>query len=306
MMAAPWSFERISPPLPADPGGILLTSSPDLSSSLTEFQVTSSATSNTSYCTLTLLGLPLEVRDEIWQTIFDDITASPDQSGWAQRPTTDYGGLSLTSHKIRDEIAFFWPRTIVQHGRIQTFLQPTISTLQDFKRLSLEIPFNQKYQFFLAAATSLKLLAPVLQDLRIFFVGSDKFQVPLSLEACGIHDFNIGLISKRLAIDGQNHAIRQPLFVALRSLLNLHSLVLSNHNYPILPKMVLEYKTRLKQLRLETDARTTVHREHDLSAGGLSQFMIRPIQHGFPPVSIPDLTIPVKPSFSHVLDMEAG
>lgn len=300
-MAPLWSFGSIAAAFVPNPSEVFLASNLAISSSTSQTgttspatsYATSSATSSTSYSKLSLLGLAPELRDRIWQCIFDKISASNDESGWAQRPTTAYGyvGLSLTCHKIRDEIAYFWPRTIVQHRRIATFLQPPISTLQDFRRLSLEIPMNEKYQFFLAAASTLKSLAPVLQDLRIFFVGSDRFQVPLSLSACGIHEDDIGLVSKRLAIDGQAHSIRQPLFVALRNLQNLHSLVISNHNYPILPKMVLEYKYRLTKLRLETDARTTIHMDHEMNAGGLTTFMIRPIQHGFPPVSHLSITI---------------
>ena len=244
----------------------------------------------TKYGRLSLLGLPSEVRDEIWQMIFNDITDSAGQSGWNQRPRNEYDGLSLTCRQVRDEISFFWPRTIIQHNRITTFVRPTRATIQDFTRLTLEIPLNQNYEFFLAAAASLKYLAPVLEDLRIFFVGSDKFQVPLSLETCGIHDVDTKIISRRLAVDGQNHSVRQPLFVALRSLQNLRSLVLSNHNYPILPKMVLENKPQLKKLHLHTDARTTVHRRHDMGAGGLNLNMVKPLEKGLPPVSTFSLT----------------
>lgn len=285
-MAPSWNFEHLALAAPASHGVITPTSTPDVFITHSNLQITAYNPCATSHVRLNILGLPSEVRDAIWQTIFDDITVSAGRSEWARRPSTEYGGLSLTCRQIRDEIAFFWPRTIIQHNRITTFIHPTIPTVQDFKRLALEIPLNQKSQFFLAAAASLRRLAPVLQDLRIFFVGSDKFQVALRLDACGLHEADVNFISKRLAIDGQNHSIRQPLFVALRSLSNLRTLVLSNPNYPIFPKMVLEHKSRLRQLHLVADARTTVHRQHDLKAGGLNPIMIRPVQHSFPPVSV--------------------
>lgn len=284
-MVPAWSFQQFTSPSSADPGVVM--SKPSSEVSLTPSTIASTALTpySIAYMRLHLLGLPSEVRDEIWQTIFDDITVSISQCGWDRRPAIEYDGLSLTCHQIRDEIAFFWPRTIIQHNRIMTFTQPTISTIRDFKRLTLEIPHNENYYFFLAAAASLKRLVPVLRDLRIFFIGSDKFHIPLSLKTCGIHGANVKFNAKRLAIDGQNHSIRQPLFVALRYLTNLHSLVVSNHNYPLLPKMVLEHKHQLKQLHLLADARTTVHRKHDLKAGGLKPFLIKPLQQGFPPVS---------------------
>jgi hypothetical protein len=290
IMASSWSFKCLDKPLSSISGLFTPTASSEASITFFKSHATSPTRMDTTYGRLSLLGLPSEVRDEIWQTVFDDITDSTGPSGWTQRPRTEYDGLSLTCRQVRDEISFFWPRTMIQHSRITTFIQPTMPTVGDFKKLSLEIPLSQNYQFFLAAAKSLKFLAPVLEDLRIFFVGSDKFKVRLSLETCGIHDVDIKFLSSRLAVDGQNHAIRQPLFVALRSLKNLRSLVLTNHNYPLLPKMVLENKPQLKKLHLLTDARTTVHKRHDMRSGGLNITMVKPLESRFPPVSILVLT----------------
>jgi hypothetical protein len=283
-MAPSWSFQQIYPPSSTDFSRSILSVTSEKSSGSSHPLDDDHTRYAFSYDRLYLLGLPLEVRNEIWQTIFNDITASASKSEWDKRPSTVYSGLDLTCHQIRDEIALFWPRTIIQHDRIQIFVQPGVPNLKDFQRLTLEISLNQPLDFFQAAAATLKQLAPVLQDLRLFFVGSDRFQIPLSLDGCGLHGPNLDLISKRLTIDGQRHSIRQPLFLALRSLYNLRSMVLSNHNYPILPKFVLERKPFLKYLHMVVDPRTTVHK--NLDRGGIHPFMLAPLQQDFPPVRI--------------------
>jgi hypothetical protein len=283
-MAPSWSFQQICSPSSTDSGRSALSATSEKSSDLSHLLDDAATRYAFSYDRLHLLGLPHEVRDEIWQTMFNDITASANKSEWDKRPSTAYSGFDLTCRQIRDEIAFFWPRTIIQHDRVQIFVQPGVPNLKDFQRLTLEISLNQPLDFFQAAAASLKQLAPVLQDLRLFFVGSDRFQIPLSLDGCGLHSPNVDLISKRLTIDGQRHSIRQPLFLALRSLYSLRSIVLSNHNYPILPKFVLERKPFLTHLHMVVDPRTTVHK--NLDRGGIHPFMLAPLPQDFPPVCI--------------------
>ena len=284
-MASSWSFKKITPAPPASSIQIPIASrSNDLTNSLHLLDV-EPARYAMAYGRLHLLGLPSEVRDELWQTVFDDITVSLDRADPVTRPLTDYFGLCLTCHQIYDEVAFFWPRNIIQHNRITTFVEPNIANLRDFKRLTLEVPLTETSGFFRAAAATLKSLAPALQDLKLFFVGSDKFQVFLRLDSCRLYGANPQVISQRLTIDGQRHSDRQALFVALCKLSNLRVLVLSNHNFPLLSCFVLGHKPHLKHLHLLTDSRTTVHKCLDLGVGGLTPLMIKPPQHSFPPVS---------------------
>lgn len=291
-MASSWSLKKITAPLSTNSRPSTTSTASEKSSGNSHLLDEEPARYALSYRRIHLLGLPHEVRDEIWQAIFNDITASAKTSDWDKRPSTAYSGLDLTCHQVRDEVAFFWPRTIIQHSRVTTFIQPDIPNLKDFKRLTLEIPISQSLRFFQAAAATMMHLGPVLQDLRLFFVGSDKFQISLNLEGCGFYGGMSGeKKEERLTIDGQRHSIRQPLFAALHSLHRLRSLVLSNHNYPVLPKFALENKPYLRYLYMVVDARTTVHKDLDLS--GLARLLITPLQHGFPPVSNPFIfTIP--------------
>jgi hypothetical protein len=114
----------------------------------------------------------------------------------------------------------------------------SIELLANFRRLSLELPFNMGREFYEILAFALKGLESVLDDLRLFFIGKDRFNVKSFVQGCDSRDSSSETSSTKLVIDGQREGERNALFFVLFFLTHLRSLVISNANYPLLQSMI--------------------------------------------------------------------
>lgn len=211
----------------------------------------------------------------IWRCIHSDILTGG-VSPWNELPTTRWGGLATTSRLIHNEISEFWPRTMVPYhkhyyssngnGRITSFAGGlTASSFKAFRQLSLQLPIHhgqKPKEFFRLVAAGILHLAPVLQDLRIFFLGEDFFGTRTNFQGCGLREYSDlpAEFMRRLPKEGSCSSERGVLFRTLQNLHCLYNLVVSNANYPLLHSVV-GYKPRLRNLCLVTDSRSALY-EH--------------------------------------------
>jgi hypothetical protein len=237
-----------------------------------------------AYGKLHLLGLPSEVRLAIWRAIHHDVVLGSEEP-WFHHPSTAWDGLRLTCKQISAEIADFWPCMIIPQARVnKVFTQVlSIELLANFRRLALELPFNMGHEFYESLAFALKGLASVLEDLRLFFVGKDRFNVESFVQGCGSRDSSSKTSSTKLVVDGQREEEQKALFFVLFFLIRLRSLVISNANYPLLQSMIIKYKPQLEYLHISTDPRSCLHTKHDLEN---KQQLILPPKGNYPPVKV--------------------
>jgi hypothetical protein len=237
-----------------------------------------------AYGRLHLLGLPSEVRLTIWRAIYHDVVLGSEEL-WFHHPSTAWDGLQLTCKQISTEIADFWPCMIIPQARVdRVFTQAlSIELLANFRRLALELPFNMGREFYESFAFALKGLAPVLEDLRLFFVGKDRFNVESSVQGCGFRDSSSETSSTKLVVDGQREEERKALFFVLFFLIRLRNLVISNANYPLLQSMIIKHKPQLEYLHISTDPRSCLHTKHDLEN---MQHLILPPKGDYPPIKV--------------------
>jgi hypothetical protein len=236
------------------------------------------------YGRLHLLGLPGEVRLAIWQAIHYDILLGSEEL-WFQHPSTAWDGLQLTCRQIHIETANFWPSTIIPQAKVDHAFNQVLSIglLANFRRLSLELPFSKGRDFYESLALSFGGLAPVLEDLRLFLIGKDKFSVKSFVHGCGLRAPYKKTSSTRLTIDGQYQHELQPVFFALYFLQRLRTLVVNNANYPLLQSMIIKHKLHLEYLHISTDPRSLLHSRHDLE--GKLQLIIPP-KENYPPTKV--------------------
>ena len=300
-MTPGWSFNQIDfPPLPKPTSAVSIHSRDGLSSGAwtsAQAKFTSPATLTQSrgpsppirrtlsrYPLLHLLGLPTEIRLEIWIYIFLVIQNRIGDT-WFTPPTTLWDGLTLTCHQIWLETRDSWPRSIVARHSMEQFLsQPFNATIaHDLRLLAIEVPFGKQPVFYQRIGSALVTLASTLQDLRIFFVGKDKYGVSTFMHrhGCGARDASVESTRQSLIPFGQEHVARRPLFIALFSLCNLRSLVIRNPNYSLSQSFLIQHKPYLKYLHISTDPRTSLFKDMDIN-----QTFVVPPQDHFPPVKI--------------------
>jgi hypothetical protein len=134
----------------------------------------------------------------------------------------------------------------------------------NFHLLSIQLPIHYDAnpdQFFRLVAAGLLQLAPVLRDLRIFFIGEDIQGNSNSHLGCSLRSWNeppSGTL-QTLPKEGSFYAVRGVLFRTLKHLFRLRNLVLSNINYPLLQSAIGQ-KLALQSLYLVTDSRSSLHK----------------------------------------------
>lgn len=236
---------------------------------------------------INILDLPVEVRQVIWHAIYYDIQLDTENRSY-KPPTTPWDGLQLTCHLICDEIADFWPRTIVTQSKIDSFIAKPLGTsigrLMTLRRLSLEVPFNMSHEYYGDLALCVAKFSVCLKDLRIFFAGHDQHGVKSFVHGC-TDQTRRPPYSQKLPITGQSHANRQPLFTMLFFMTNLRSLVIKNANYPLLQGMLIKDKPQLEYLHISADPRSIAHTEHKLEGRGEKLLMLPP-RDNLPPVKV--------------------
>jgi hypothetical protein len=295
IMAPDWSFNLLDFPRLSiqRPSGVKSSSLSVVSTSISRHQVgrTASSPRRTSvgppavtYGPLHLLGLPGEVRLAIWGAIHYDILLGSEEL-WFKKPSTAWDGLQLTCRQIQIEIADFWPCTIIPQAKVDKAFSQVLSIelLSNFRRLSLELPFNKGRGFFESLAFLICGLAPVLDDLRLFFIGQDKFNIKTFVHGCGSRCPSKETSSTKLTVEGQYQHELQPMFFALYFLERLRTLVVNNANYPLLQSMIIKHKLQLEHLHISTDPRSILHTEHDLEG---KQQLLLPPREDYPPVKI--------------------
>ena len=123
-----------------------------------------------------LLGLPLEIRDNIWALIYFATMQKSDPSiKWNARREVAWDQVPFTCRQIYEETKAYWPRSVVRVAQIPAKLQIrgfTIPVFTALHHLTLEVPrdytsFPHDWQ----TAAMLDFLSPFLRDLRIYFVG---------------------------------------------------------------------------------------------------------------------------------------
>ena len=230
-----------------------------------------------------LLGLPQEIRWQIWAYVLNDI--EQDRSiGWHAKPQTQYDSLLLVCSQVYHEAEDFLRRSIVPSNRLTKFLtQPyTESKLLSFKSLSVEIPFNMGNDFFLDMASALNTLAPVLENLQIFFTGRDAHGTRAYLHGCGNRIPHAKSRDHKLPQHAQGFEERHVFINVLSLLSNLRSLVLSNLNLPILQQHLMKHKPKLEKLYVLSDPRSTLHIPWKTRHCGTG--LLLPVSENFPPV----------------------
>lgn len=263
----------------------------DLSNHITFHLLSNSVVSEImGYPRCHLLGLPVEIRMAIWRCIYDDILAGNSSCAeWYELQTTCWSGLQATSRTIYHETLEFWPRTMIPHDKKNSSLDAdhriiklakglSISSFKNFRHLSIQLPIQQDQNpgyFFRSVAAGLLQLAPVLQDLRMFFLGDPNFL------GCGLRVYSVSEdeVPQRLLHENDCYSERSILFRALEQLQFLHNLVLSNVNYPLLHSLI-GYKPMLKTLLLLTDSRSVLYKH----SGG-------PLVTWYPPAELQTLHI---------------
>lgn len=236
-----------------------------------------------AYPRLHLLGLPAEIRIIIWRCIYDDVLADKD-SQWYERRKMSWSGLAATSRIIYEEVSELWPRTMVpyhksssariSHNRVTNLAEGLPASLfRDFRHLTIQLPIRHDQnptQFFHRVAAGLLQLAPVLQDLRIFFIGEDQFGVNTNFIGCGLQEYggHAGSYRRKLPRDGSYYAERGIIFRVVKNLFFLRNLVLSNLNYPLVHALI-GYKPKLETLHLVTDSRSVLYKH---SGGPLTEW----------------------------------
>ena len=170
------------------------------------------------------------------------------------------------------------PQAIVHTAFTQRL---SIEILTNFRRLSLELPFNKSQSFYDKLAEALVGLAPMLEDLRLFFVGKDKFNVESFVHGCGLREPSTETSGTRLVMDGQHKQKRKSLFMALYFLQRLRTLVIKNANFPLLQSLLIKHKPQLEYLHISTDPRSCLHTNFDLEN---QQQLITPPKDNFPPI----------------------
>lgn len=242
-----------------------------------------------TYGRLHLLGLPREIRLGVWRAIHYDVLLGSEEL-WFQHPSTAWDALPLTCRQIYIETADFWPCTILPQAKVdKAFTQVlSIELFANFRRLSLELNFNKGRDFFERLALSLSGLAQVLEDLRLFFTGNDKFNVKIFVHGCGLPGPGRRTSPSRLTIEGQHQHELKPIFFVLYFLERLRTLVIKNANYPLLQSMIIKHKLQLEYLHISTDPRSILHTEHDLE--GKQQLVVSP-RENFPPVKVLHISV---------------
>ena len=126
-----------------------------------------------------LLGLPLEIRRQVWWLIFLDMGSGSDIDSssypkWHERTATAWDGIQFSCKQIYNELSDFWPKSQVRINQVAQKLTPdglTISTLKYFRSLTLELPKqHSEIPATRQASQIFYVLAPFLQELRIYFI----------------------------------------------------------------------------------------------------------------------------------------
>ena len=216
-----------------------------------------------------LLGIPAEVRLIIWHCVYNDILNDTGERCYYERVHL-WSGLSATCSIIHQEVSELWPRTIVPYHRTnfsnRSWDRATRLTnglagvlFWKFKHLEMELPIqpegNARY-FYRQVAASLDNLAPVLEDLRIYFLGKERSDTATRYVACGLREYPQSYaFPPRLTFKESLHRERATLFESVQRLSLLRHLTLSNVNYQF-QRFQFGNKPWLQELHVTSDPRS--------------------------------------------------
>ncbi|KAL2418144.1 hypothetical protein ABEF95_005148 [Exophiala dermatitidis] len=214
-----------------------------------------------------LLGLPWEVRVQIYICIMD--SHAEDKESLASHGVNGLENLRLVCRMLNQEARFESILSIVKvpENKLDPFLDAALTgpcRYDRMKSLTIEIPHQSPGQFFKLLAYDLRSRTGMLEELKIFGVGLDNcWQETSSVgHPCGkvIKHRHISTYEEPpLTIDGQIFHGRARLLHVLQHLRMLKVLVLDNLNMPVLPSHVLKNKPHLQRLRIGTDPRAIRH-----------------------------------------------
>ncbi|KAL2426111.1 hypothetical protein ABEF95_011054 [Exophiala dermatitidis] len=214
-----------------------------------------------------LLGLPWEVRVQIYIFIMD--SHAEVKESLAAHGVNGLENLRLVCRMLNQEARFQSILSIVKvpENNLDPFLDAALTgpyRYDRMKSLTIEIPHQTPAQFFKLLAYDLRSRTGMLEELKIFGVGLDNcWQETSSVgHPCGKvikHRHITTSEEPPLTIDGQIFHGRARLLHVLQHLRMLKVLVLDNLNMPVLPLHVLKNKPPLRRLRIGTDPRAIRH-----------------------------------------------
>ncbi|KAJ4517825.1 hypothetical protein ABEF93_004382 [Exophiala dermatitidis] len=214
-----------------------------------------------------LLGLPWEVRVQIYIFIMDSHAEA--EESLAAHGVNGLENLRLVCRMLNQEARFQSILSIVKvpENNLDPFLDAALTgpyRYDRMKSLTIEIPHQTPAQFFKLLAYDLRSRTGMLEELKIFGVGLDNcWQETSSVgHPCGKvikHRHITTSEEPPLTLDGQIFHGRARLLHVLQHLRMLKVLVLDNLNMPVLPLHVLKNKPPLRRLRIGTDPRAIRH-----------------------------------------------
>lgn len=211
---------------------------------------------STVYPQAHLLGIPYDIRCQIWHTIYTLALPTKSTSAWFERPMNFWEGLDSTCKQIQNEISNLWPKakltwSIAADKLLFYDLLPS-TTLRGLRCLSLEVSRDENIDYYETIGTALQYLNPYLSELRLFFVGPSSVSAPQPK-----HSSEQGNQCQlaRLPPDSRNVIAKTPLFDAITILSRLSLLVLANVDTSINIGTLITAKPCLTHLRVGTDPR---------------------------------------------------
>lgn len=205
-------------------------------------------------------------------------------SRWDEKPVTAYQGVEFSCQQLWKETRRFWPLYIVQARRLRCFMTSSWNgaNLLRLRSLSIEIPFDTSMVVFSQMAQMFLHLTECLQVLRLYFIGKDRYGRRVYIHGCGNLIASYESTRQKLPIEGQEFLKRLSLVNTIAHLGNLHTLVLSNLNLPLLQAHIIGNKRKLARLHMETDPRSTLHLGY--ADEGLA-WLLAPVRCNFPPIT---------------------
>lgn len=208
--------------------------------------------------------LPTSIRQQIFR--FAELDYQAEGGKWQVKLRTRYDQLKLVSRQFYHDLQdMHWQATLVRRNQLDRLLtfpffangltKPDRDSplYKKLNSLTLEIPLNASSKCL--KRLSLALLSLPLKELKLFFVGSDAWNVKTGLKSCILRQSATG----HLRSDGQCFRRRALFINTLSRLQNLETLVLDNANLPVVYSQVVMNKPRLQKLSITADPRSAIN-----------------------------------------------
>ena len=247
--------------------------------------------SENSYHKPHFLGLPLEIRENIYDYVVDSLQADRTVS-WTTNTITEYDSLPLVCRQLYHETwrrVFNYTVTGQQFGKLLS-LPLTKHTFTRVRMLTVEIDHNMDYIRMTGLCEALNALQLSIQELHLLFTGTDLRGVRTSVHGCGnILKWSDQPHQDLLLLGGQRLDEKKfEMFRQLSLLRQLRVLRVRNANIPLNQGMILVNKPYLKALSVTSDPRSLAHNYVTVNRRYLKGLMT--VMHGVPDIKALELT----------------